>query len=81
MLFDLVGLRSVYVTGYGNCYGVQEGSLHAWNIVFIKNIPYYLDVTFDNSYGKQDMKYHYFSLSDSRLARNHRLNKVLLHCL
>lgn len=80
MLFDLLGMRSVYVTGYGNCYGGQKGGAHAWNIVFIKNVPYYLDITFDNSYGKSDISYEYFNLSDKQIARNHRLDKVLVHC-
>lgn len=80
MLFDLVGMRSAYVTGYGNCYGGQEGGAHAWNIVFIKNQPYYLDITFDNSYGKETICYDYYNLSDKQIARNHRLDKVLVRC-
>lgn len=78
MLFDLVGMRSAYVTGCGNCYKKtqeekeKKNSNHAWNLVFIKNVPYYLDITFDAGLGKPDeIWYAYYNMSEEQILRNH----------
>jgi len=80
LLFDLVGMRSVYVTGYGNCLDGAEGGPHAWNVVYLKDTPYYLDITFDNSKEKNKICYEYYNMSDEQLARNHRVNKEWVNC-
>ena len=66
LLFDLVGMRSVYVTGYGNCLDGAEGGPHAWNVVYLKDTPYYLDITFDNSKEKNKICYEYYNMSSSQ---------------
>lgn len=56
LLFDLAGIKSIYVVS----------KTHAWNIVYIKNIPYHLDITWDLSHTKSCgiLRYDYFNLSD-----------------
>ena len=45
---------------------------HMWNVVRIEGKYYHLDVTFDNSLGKDaDIRYDYFNLDDSRIFRDH----------
>lgn len=45
---------------------------HAWNIVRIDGTYYHLDVTFDNSLGKQGaIRYDYFNLDDAKIFRDH----------
>lgn len=45
---------------------------HAWNIVRIGGVYYHLDVTFDNTLGKDgEVRYDYYNLDDARLFRDH----------
>lgn len=45
---------------------------HTWNIVRIGGTYYHLDVTFDNSLGKDgELRYDYFNLDDGQIFRDH----------
>ena len=45
---------------------------HTWNIVKIGGKYYHLDVTFDNSLGKDgELRYDYFNLDDGQIFRDH----------
>lgn len=44
---------------------------HAWNILKIDNTWYHLDVTFDNSLGKDNLRYDYFNLDDAHIFLDH----------
>lgn len=48
---------------------------HTWNIVKINGTYYHLDVTFDNSLGKDheitEIRYDYFNLDDQQIFRDH----------
>ena len=45
---------------------------HMWNVVRIDGKYYHLDVTFDNSLGKDGViRYDYFNLSDSQIFKDH----------
>ena len=48
---------------------------HTWNIVKIGGTYYHLDVTFDNTLGKDretsEIRYDYFNLDDSQIFRDH----------
>ena len=46
---------------------------HTWNIVKIDGIYYHLDVTFDNTLGKDqdEIRYDYFNLDDQHIFRDH----------
>ena len=44
---------------------------HTWNIVKIAGKYYHLDVTFDNSLGKEEKRYDYFNLNDKSIFRDH----------
>ena len=46
---------------------------HTWNIVRINGEYYHLDVTFDNTLGKdvKELRYDYFNLDDQQIFRDH----------
>ncbi len=44
---------------------------HVWNVVRIEGTWYHLDVTFDLSLSREEIRYDYFNLDDSRLFRDH----------
>ena len=44
---------------------------HGWNMVKIDGFWYHLDVTFDLSLSKKEIRYDYFNLDDSRIFRDH----------
>ena len=46
---------------------------HTWNIVRINDEYYHLDVTFDNTLGKdvKELRYDYFNLDDQQIFRDH----------
>ena len=45
---------------------------HAWNIVQIEGVYYHIDVTFDNSLGRESIiRYDYFNLSDKQFFKDH----------
>ncbi|HIX42617.1 MAG TPA: hypothetical protein H9983_05020 [Candidatus Kurthia intestinigallinarum] len=54
-----------YVTGFAG------GENHAWNKVKLNGKWYNLDTTWDDSAAS---KYHYFLISDAKLAKNHQWN-------
>ena len=72
-LADRVGLRSVFVPGEAEDgrKGDARGG-HAWNIVYIGEIPYHLDVTFDLSLSDDGLiRYDYYLLSDQQISLDH----------
>ncbi len=45
---------------------------HAWNVIRIDGVYYHLDVTFDNTLAKSEIRrYDYFNLSDKQVFRDH----------
>lgn len=44
---------------------------HTWNIAKIGGKYYHLDVTFDNTLGKEEKRYDYFNLDDKSIFRDH----------
>lgn len=75
-LCDNLGLRCIKVNGEGN----NKGSFvaHSWNIVYVDNIPYHLDLTFclgANKRGCRPYRYPFFNLTDGQFAATHRWDK------
>ena len=44
---------------------------HAWNVIQINGVWNHLDVTFDNSLGKKEVRYDYFNLDDKSIFKDH----------
>ncbi|MFV0343321.1 MAG: transglutaminase domain-containing protein [Anaerocolumna sp.] len=44
---------------------------HAWNVIQINGAWYHLDVTFDNTLGKKEVRYDYFNLDDKSIFKDH----------
>jgi len=44
---------------------------HAWNVIQINKNWYHLDVTFDNTLGKKEIRYDYVNLDDKSIYRDH----------
>ena len=74
-----LGIPNVVVTGK------TDGTDHAWNIVYIDGNWYHCDVTwasqmyryYDNTLKNNVVTYDYFMLSDSRIEKDHTMNKGL----
>jgi len=69
LLFDAVGIESVFVTGT-----VDSNIPHAWNIVKIGGNWYQLDITWDDpitSDGRDVKTYDYFNITDTEIALDH----------
>ncbi len=70
ILLDAVGIPCIIALSDAN---PEKGIKyrHVWNVVKIEDTWYHLDVTFDLSLSKKDIRYDYFNLDDSRLFRDH----------
>ena len=69
LLFDAVGIESVYATGT-----VDDKIPHAWNIIKIGGNWYQLDITWDDpitSDGRDIKTYDYFNITDAEMAVDH----------
>ncbi|MGI6084447.1 MAG: transglutaminase domain-containing protein [Acetivibrionales bacterium] len=59
--------------------GKSKGTGHAWNLVKIDGEWYHLDITWNDPYRadgiKDDVKYHYFNLTDSDISRDHQWDR------
>ncbi|MBQ7669850.1 MAG: hypothetical protein IJS45_03910 [Clostridia bacterium] len=75
LLCNEAGIESVVVTGIGVPPDESTGKKserHAWNVVFIDDAAYAVDVTFDatlSAYGR--IRYDYFNVTDEVMARSH----------
>lgn len=72
LLLNMAGVKSIVVVG------TAGGGPHAWNIVQINGQYYHLDTTWDdpvvltgNNTIKNVLRYNYFNLSDSEIAKDH----------
>lgn len=80
-----VGVLSHIVTGYGQSDSAPEN--HAWNIVWLDNNPYYVDVTWDDTtlkgsdegYISAGISYRYFNMDDEMLKKDHTINKNIIY--
>ncbi len=70
LLLDAVGIPCIIALSEAN---PQKGIKyrHVWNVVKIGDTWYHLDVTFDLSLSKKEVRYDYFNLDDSRIFRDH----------
>ncbi len=71
-LLDRLGVRSTVITGEAN------GESHAWNLVYLDNAYYFMDVTWGNSKylnGNNDtekrVNYAYLAMTTEEISQNH----------
>lgn len=61
----------------GEAIGATSGWVgHAWNQVRIEGSWYQMDVTFDDPVGAAVLRYNYFNVTDTDLARDHRWDRT-----
>lgn len=74
LMCDLAKIRCIVVLGEAyTTESVHKKSEcgHAWNIVFVNNLPYQVDVTWDINLGHE---YDYFNLPDRSMYRDHKVD-------
>ncbi len=70
LIMDELGYDCAYVTG-------DAGGAHAWNLIFIENEGYYVDVTWDDADHEYDeAKYEYFCINDESLSKTHTTDEM-----
>lgn len=70
ILCDALGIWCI-ITVCGNNPDKGIKHRHTWNIVKIGGKYYHLDATFDNTLGKDEVRYDYFNLDDKSIFRDH----------
>ncbi len=73
-LCDVAGVPCAVVQGQAS--GTSGWTGHAWNQVRIDGAWYHLDVTFDDPIGTQTLRYNYFNVTDTDLARDHAWDRA-----
>lgn len=67
---DRAGIKAIVAVGKSSSTDNDTG--HAWNIVYVDNLAYHLDVTFDYSMSKDSItRYDYYLLSDTQIKVDH----------
>ena len=73
-LLDKLGIKSTIITGNAN------GEAHAWNLVYLDDAYYYMDVTWGNSKykdtdssTKKRINYAYLAMDSEELLRSHKI--------
>lgn len=67
---DRAGIKVIVAVGKSSSTDNDTG--HAWNIVYVDNLAYHLDVTFDYSMSKDSItRYDYYLLSDTQIKVDH----------
>lgn len=81
LLCDLAKIRCLVVMGeaYTESISAQDMCGHAWNVVYVDNKPYHVDVTWDITLGHV---YDYFNLTDKAIFKDHKVDDDLpiVHC-
>lgn len=77
-LADRVGIDSIVAIGDSSSEAnIGDDVGHAWNIVYVDDCPYHLDITFDYSISTEKVvRYDYYLLSDSQIAVDHTFEKL-----
>jgi len=65
LIMQKLGYECLYVSG-------DAGGSHAWNLIFVEDEGYYVDVTWDDpDYDHDEATYEYFCIDDELLCRTH----------
>ena len=71
-LCDRVNLKSIVAIGTSDSNGNSGG--HAWNVVFLNDTPFHIDVTFDATLSNNSIRYDYFNLSELEILEDHKIS-------
>ena len=72
---DRAGIKAIVAVGKSS--STDNDSGHAWNIVYVDNLAYHLDVTFDYSMSKDSVaRYDYYLLSDTQIKADHMFSRL-----
>ncbi len=70
VLLQECGIKSHVI--FGNAIATNGNyEPHAWNVVYLNDCWYHLDVTYDNTLSNNNIRYDYFNVSDEMLKRDH----------
>ena len=69
-IMNKIGIPTYYVTG------TSKGESHAWNIVYLGDGYYNVDVTWDDVYNRS---YNYFNLTDKSFSNSHTRNSLSIY--
>lgn len=73
LLFQISKINSHIIIGKSRNIDKDKWEAHAWNIVFINDDWYNLDITFDNTISNKYIRYDYFNITDARIQNDHIL--------
>ena len=71
-LCDRMQLKCIVAVGESFANGNLGG--HSWNLIWIDNTPYHVDITFDNTISSGSIRYDYFNLSDEEVFEDRTIN-------
>lgn len=74
VLFQEAGLASHVVYGRAKSGESEEYLPHAWNLVKANGLWYHIDITFDNTLSRSNIRYDYFNLSTAEITVDHTIN-------
>lgn len=65
-MFTIAGIKSLVIEGYA------DGVAHSWNMVYIDNKWYHVDLTWDDPISSKDvLRYDYYNVSDREMSADH----------
>lgn len=80
LLLSRAGIESMLIGGTGVTADENDIS-HMWNIVWINNIPYHLDVTWDDPGSANDTVSHmFFNLTTEQISADHKDMSLNIDC-
>lgn len=71
-LCDRLQLKSAVAIGESYANGNLGG--HSWNIIWVNNNPYHVDMTFDNTITSSSIRYDYLNLNDIEILGDRQVN-------
>lgn len=81
LLFEKVGIDSMLVAGTG-IRSDDEAVSHMWNLVWINNNPYHLDVTWDDPDDANNTVSHmFFNLTTQAISADHKDISLNIECI
>ena len=73
LALDFYGVKNILAVGTANDPVSRQYQSHAWNIVYLQERPYHLDVTFDLTLTTNMKRYDYFNLNDHDIYKDHQM--------
>lgn len=71
LLATRAGVYCAMITGTADGTGSGDYRAHAWNVVYVEQNWYHIDVTFDDPIGGRGIYSDYFMLTESEISKDH----------